>query len=229
MTIHFRHWMAALALLLAAGWAHAQATIYSATSTSPYTSKSDFSLCGAGPCQNFTLTMGPSGSFTTSSPLPGGLISANIFPLITAFSLSDGINTYSSADPAVRVVQVLVTTDPSGVVVNTNIFIARWLTGTSPHVVNDRVSRIQIAGGIGSALHNIRCGAVAVAPSGVPDACTASFPDTSASGAGLAAVAWAAAPAPSPASIPTLSEWGLILMAGLLVLASLAALRRLGF
>src|SRR2546429_4088711 len=50
----------------------------SAATTGPYTAKTDFTVCSGGPCQNYTLAMTPSGSFTTSAPLAANLSNANI-------------------------------------------------------------------------------------------------------------------------------------------------------
>src|SRR2546427_8252498 len=63
---------AAAAMCLAAiGAVHA--ATYSAATTGPYTAKTDFTVCSGGPCQNYTLAMTPSGSFTTSAPLAANL------------------------------------------------------------------------------------------------------------------------------------------------------------
>jgi hypothetical protein len=225
MQSNTRNWLAAILVLCATGWANAQATVYTATPTGPYPTKVDFTApCGAGPCQNYVLSAPPSGSFTTASPLAGSLTNTDITPLITSFNFSDGINPYSSTDPAVRMVQILATTDPSGAIVGASFFVERWLTGSLPHAVNDRFSGILMFGLAASALHNVPCITTGVAPSGAADTCIGGLTDASSSTAGPVTLAWSTAAA--PAAIPTLSEWGLAIVAGLMALASFAALRR---
>lgn len=225
MQTNARNWLAAILVLCATGWANAQAMVYTAIPTGPYPTKVDFTApCGAGPCQNYVLSAPPSGSFRTASPLPGSLINTDITPLVTSFNFSDGINAYSNIDPSARLVQILATTDPSGAIVGASFFVQRWLTGSAPHIVNDRFSGMLVFGVAASALHNVPCITTGVAPSGAADTCIGGLTDASSSTAGPVTLAWSAAAA--PAAIPSLSEWGLALMAGLMALASFAALRR---
>lgn len=214
-----KNWLVALVLLCTAA-AHAQPTTYVATATGNYTLLTNFTLCVTGPCQNFNTGIGASGSFTTSAPLAANLAGANIAPLVTAFSFSDGIHTYSSADPAARIFLFNVSTNASGAITTTDIRIQRWLTGTSPHIPGDRHSWIFFQA-TGDVDHNAQCLAVAASPAGVPDSCTLVLgADTSRSLAFGSARVWSIAAAPAATSVPTLSEWGLILLVALMALAA---------
>jgi len=219
-----KNWLAALVMLCAAAVAHAQPTTYVATATGNYNLFIDFTLCVTGPCQNFNTSMGASGSFTTSAPLAANLSAANVAPLVTAFSFSDGINTYSSADPAVRIFFFNVSTNASGAITTTNIRIQRWLTGTSPHVPGDRHSWVLFLA-TGEVDHNAQCLTVGASPAGVPDSCVLVLgADTSRSLAFGSARAWAVAPS-AVTAVPTLAEWSLVLMAVFMAIAALVALR----
>lgn len=220
-----KNWLAALVLLCTAA-AHAQPTTYVATATGNYTLLINFTLCVTGPCQNFNTGIGASGSFTTSAPLAANLAGANIAPLVTAFSFSDGIHTYSSTDPAARIFLFNVSTNASGAITATDIWVQRWLTGTSPHVPGDRHSSIFFRA-TGEVDHNAQCLTVAASPAGVADSCTLVLAgDTSRSLAFGSARVWSIAAAPAVNSVPTLSEWSLILMAVLIASSAFVVLRR---
>lgn len=221
----FKRGLVALALLLAAGWAQAQATVYTATMPGGYTFTGDFTApCITGPCANFDLAMGISGSFTTPAPLAANLNGADIFASVTAFNFTSGLNTFSSTDPKVRTHLFRVSTDGSGAIIDSNIVLLYWETGTSPHAIDDRVSHLET--GFVYANHNERCSTVGDAPTGVGDSCLISDFDSDSSTASGVALVWSSAAVPAGvASIPTLSEWGLTIMAFLLGLAGLAAMR----
>ncbi len=224
----FARWMAAFFTALAffsAGNALAQATTYTATATSNYSNKVDFTApCGVGPCQNFTLAMGPSGSFTVSSPLAANLANANVLASVTSFSFNDGLTTYTNTDPNVRVHRIRVTTNAAAAITAVDILIERWESGTSPHAIGDRFSFIFLPS---TARRNAVCSSVGVSPAGVADSCNSENVDASSSQASGATISWtSAAVATSTASIPTMSEWGLLLMAGLMGMGGYFALRR---
>lgn len=217
-------------LLGAALSAHAQSTVYTANVTGPYTSKTDFTApCGLGPCQNFTFAMTPTGSFTTSSPLGANLGNASIKASITSFTFNDGINTYSSSDSAVRLHSAQVSTNAGGTITATNFIVERWLSGTSPHAVNDLFSYTLVNNTTFQGHQNSLCGSIG-ASSGTADTCLSEVgAHTSRSIALGAPYTWSSAAAPvasAPAAIPTLSEWGIILTTAFLGLAGFAILRR---
>lgn len=209
----FNKWLVAVVLLGATFMAHAQSTTYVAASTANYTTFANFTACGTPPCQNFSTAMSVSGSFTTSAPLAANLASANVAPLITSYSFSDGLTTYANTDPDSRIYFFEITTNGSGAITDVNILLERWLTGTSPHVAGDRIAFLQTYDG--TANNNWRCNTIAVSPAGAADSCSAAVNDTSSSRASKFTLTVAPA-ASKAASIPTLSEWGLIGLSGLL-------------
>ena len=224
------------ALLLAAGWAQAQETVYTITSIGTYSSVTNFTPpCAFGPCQNYTTAMGVSGWFRTAAPLAPNLSNAQVHAQVTAYSFNDGLNTYSSGDPNGRVLEFRVSTDALGAIsFGTSIFLETWQTGTSPHVVGDRLGILRLSRTSGSGRNNGACGNVSVLPpSGMPDTCMSITVTPSLGGSvpSDAGISWSSAPyvAPPPTTaIPTLSEWGLIMLAGLMGWAGWRVRRRAG-
>mgnify|MGYP003596210106 CR=1 FL=1 len=87
------------ALFLAGG---AQAATYSVTSAN-YNNITDFTApCAGGPCANYTAAMHFAGTFDVATLAPN---LANVAITPTSFSFNDGVNTYASADPDVRIYQ----------------------------------------------------------------------------------------------------------------------------
>lgn len=228
-----KHWViqliCAATVMVASGGASAQATTYTANVTSPYGSFSNFTPpCALGPCQNYAAATTPSGSFTTSAPLPANMAGSNIAGSLVSYSFSDGINTYSSADSDVRLHTMTVATDGTGAIVSSLVLVEKWLTGTAPHAAGNRFSFVQLNTSTISGTHNTVCTTLGVSPAGVADSCMAESPDASRSRGTNAFFTWSSisiAPA-NPASIPTTSEWGLVGMALLLCLAGCTAVRR---
>lgn len=219
---------AAAMMLAASGGALAQATTYTANVTGPYTLINNFTApCALGPCQNYNAAMTPTASFTTSTPLAANLVGSNIAASVASFSLADGINSYLSTDPAVRLHTINVSTDGTGAIVAASVLVERWLTGTSPHAVSDRFSYIQLGAATLAATHNSSCANVGVSPAGAADSCLGETVQTSRSVAGNAPITWssAAAVSASPVPVPTTSDWSIAGMVALLSLAGFAALR----
>lgn len=213
-----RSWVMAI-LLLVAG-APAMAETYAATAGN-YTVFTNFTApCGLGACANYLNTMNASGTFTTAAPLAANLAAQPIRPLMTAFRFSDGLTIYDSSDPNVRVRRANVSTNAAGVVIAADFLIQRWQTG-GVHVPGDRLDQVRVADGSTVGLHNLSCNAVV--PVVVdPDACFSNALDASTSrgdgpGALFALVVPAAA---SVATVPTLSTWALLVLAGVMVLAA---------
>lgn len=149
-----------LASVVIAWAATAHATTYNYTGQS-YSTAGIFNFtppCGVGPCANYTGDMRIRGSFSTLTPLPANLPgSTDISALVTAFSFTDGINSYLSTDPNVRIRHFLVATDDRGNIImdggKTFIDLQLWQSGTAPHVMNDRVATLVI-GGLGDQVTN---------------------------------------------------------------------------
>ena len=187
--------------------------------------------CPAGSnCANFTLAMNLDGQFSGAGRLPANLPGVDITANLTSFTFNDGLTTYSSADPQVRVYQFLVSTDANGNITAVNILIERFQAGgAGPHAPGDRFDFFQIVGaGTPTALHNFVCTAVGVSPGGTPDSCTGAVNDAGSSSASAAAAgAFALAAAAGP-GIPTLGEYALLLLAALMGIAGVYGVRRKG-
>ena len=225
-------------LLLLAGLCFSAGVLAATTYTytgGQYTSFTNFTApCASGPCQNYLAGSSINGSFTTGTALAAGLTNANVYPSVTGFSFTDGINTYSSADVNARVWEFIVSTGPSGNISAFQILVQLWRTGSSPHSTADRFSYILITspGGV-NAENNQPCGnTVGVSVAGVPDTCIVSNgPDASSSRGQTASVGtWvggAIGPVIPPATtIPTLSDWAMIVLSLLLAAFAVYALRR---
>lgn len=178
----------------------------------------------------FTTSMKITGSFTTATPLAPNLPLAAITGLVTSYSFSDGVNSYDSSDANSRIMQFQVSTDAAGQVSTDDpagaIVLEVWESGTSPHSPGDLSSTVMIYGasGNGYAFDTLQCTEVGTSPySGVGDVCFGSV------GPGLGS---AFSPAGSwfrqiaATSIPTLSEWGMVILFSLLALGALFTLRR---
>lgn len=207
----------AAAFLTSSGWA---STTYTFTGTD-YTSLSNLTNCTTGPCMNFTTSMTPSGSFTLAAPLGANFVSMDITGRLTAYSFSDGINTYTNTDPNSRIDQFEVSTDASGNINNATIHLQKWQSGVSPHSSGDRFALLDIFG-IDVAVNNSLCNGPGTSfASGVPDVCVNGVEDSSTSAAetGVSGTWMLSVPT------PTLGEWETILLGGLLVTFALLRLR----
>src|SRR5258706_9077400 len=150
-----------------------QATTYTYTGQ-VYTTFQDFSVCSTGPCANYSPGSKVTGQFTTAAPLASNLAVGNIFPQVTSFSFSNGLHTLSSPDPNVRALRFAVGTDASGNITLAagGIFIELWQTGSSPHVVGNRVALIDIGTTYDSSWNNAQCQAVGASTfTAVTDSC----------------------------------------------------------
>jgi hypothetical protein len=211
-----------LALFLSSNlWA--QATVYSYTGA-VFTDFQNFTPpCATGPCANFPAGTRARGQFTTAAPLANNLSHANIFPQVTSYSFTDGLNGYSNTNPNVRVFAFYVSTDASGnmaLTVGDGISLQLWQTGASPHVIGNRFALLNIYSSGSGGINNNLCAMVGTSPIGTPDVCTLQTSDASISlGFVVGAGTWSNALVPL-APIPTISDWALVLLS--LGLAGLA-------
>lgn len=191
--------------------------------------------CSAGVCASFTPAMKISGSFTVSgSSLPANLTLSEIGPTVTAYSFSDGVNTYSSTDTASsRMDRFMVTTDNNGALTAVLIQLQVWKTGTQPHSGTNRFSWMRISTSLNTDnfYHNNGCSSVGQSTAGSVDACLQNGLDGNSSSGGSLLGVWtlgAITPPVSatPTSIPTLSDWGVLLLASLMVLFGIWHTRR---
>jgi hypothetical protein len=215
-------------VLLAAALLQAGAWAATYTYTGPTYSASElhnFTACppGMGNCGAYTTAMAETGSFTTAVPVAANLNSEDITAQVTSFSFSDGLTVYASGDPQVTLMSVVATT--TGGVLQFSVTLLRWQT-PAPHASGDHLDRMSLNQG---GQHNAVCSDVGLNPQG--DQCYSS----SAGGVfsswrndDLVNGIWVASGLPSVAStaVPTLGEWGLLLLATLMVGAGWMAVGR---
>lgn len=217
---------------MAAAGASFGATV-NVNSTGNYGTIQNYTNCTTSPassCANFVSTNNVSGSFTTSGALPASASNVEIGSTVTAYSFSSGLDTVASTDPNARLNSLRVTTDASGNVTGVNLQAVQWTTGPVPHNNTSRFNAVTLSGTIGVGTHNSACQNTGTGNSGVTDTCLqAVVTDTSRSTGFSSPVSYAIAQAPvnnTAAPVPTVSEWGLILMAALLGFFGIARLRR---
>jgi hypothetical protein len=162
-------WLSHLLFAVASLSSNVSATTYQYTS-SGYADLTNFKIpCGIGSCANYSPGGAVTGYITTASPLAPNLMSVPVVPSLTGFFFTDGINTYSSADPNTKVHSFFVDTDAGGNILLASFAITLWRSGTNPHVPGDRVSLLQQGNDI--VWNNAACRTVSVSPAGVPDTC----------------------------------------------------------
>ena len=218
--------------------AYAQATRYTVTASN-YTTLQPHTVCASGPCQDYAASQSISGWFETAAPLANNLPMGEVSSLVTAFNFSDGINTYSNTDANVRVVSIGAATNASGTFTSTLISLGRWQTGRAPHTATDYASIVHLMSGSGaSASHYIQCNPIATSSySGVADTCygvATPMPAGASLGSStgpitLSQSAVAVVPPATPASVPTLSQWGLLITSSVLAMMGALWLRRRDF
>jgi hypothetical protein len=179
-----------------------------------------FNLSATG---SYTATSSMSGQFTTASPLPADLVNEDISALITDWSFTDNVSTYSSANatilfPGVLGTSPLVSTDGAGNVISANIIVV-----TTPVAsLLGSVSDVLTINATSSASLVASCTNVNV----VTNICdTWDLSGAASFGATDIPSVWLTAPIvppPAPATaVPTMSAYGLVLtMLGLLFVAA---------
>jgi hypothetical protein len=171
-----------LAVIAAAtSWAGATYTFH----TSSYSTINNFTTCAVGPCASYTPAESITGSFTLAAPLgPNFSAATDITNQIIAYSLSDGINTFTNTNTASRIYGFQVGTDGAGNVNVVTINVELWQTGTSPHAIGNRVALIGLNGpSVNQGFNNYSCTAVGPGPNLVPDICQAAVLDPGSSNA----------------------------------------------
>lgn len=206
------------------GLANAQVTY--APTVANYTTVTDFTSCPVGEtCTNYTTAMNQSGSFTVATALAPNLSNTNIAASVTSYSFSDGINTYSSANASDRIYRFTVTTDGAGNITSAQILLEKWLAGTSPHSSGDKFSYISVGS---LSVNNGTCTTVGASLAGIADSCLAEGGGTGRSQASAPAASWVRITPSQPVSVPTLSEWAMIIMASLMAMFAFARMRKQG-
>ena len=167
--------------LFAPTLSNAQATTY-AYSGLPYTNFQDFNPpCGTGPCKNYPRNARLTGYFTTSSPLPSSPVNmgwVQILPLVTGFSFSDGLNTFSSTDADVRAFNFSVYVDGNGAIQYYGIVFQRWQSGANPHGQWNRVAILQLIFPSDASFNNVNCVSTSISQyTSVSDVCSDPYND----------------------------------------------------
>lgn len=206
-----------VSLGLGAATASAQSTVHTFTAPGPY----DTIVPQGGPCDipictSFAPGDIATGSFTTAAPLPANA-SGNFLPSVQSFQFSDGVTTYDSTDPNVRVRQFDLTTDGSGQITGFTIRIQRWrnLPAATGDTANSRLDMITLITAQTAGEENMRCNfSIGVSPAGAPDSCNGWDGSTDYSyGSINAGGTWSSV---SAAVVPTLGEWAMLLLTLLL-------------
>jgi hypothetical protein len=210
-------------------------------SSSNYSTLTNFTSCVTGPCANYTAAMSLSGSFTIATALPPNFNvsppgAIDLTPQLISYSFSDGINTYANTNPNTRIYQFVVTTDSAGNINVSSILLELWQSGSLPHSVGDRVSLWNSNGpSINVADNDLSCTSVGGGTSsGMTDVCLLAITDTSSSSARATQGSWTGGGTGGggggggtpPTTVPTLGEWGMIILTGLLVGFAWLRLRR---
>ena len=218
--------LAALFVLLIAPVSHAATFTYTSGALNTASTISH-TTCTLGSCADFNNTMHATGSITTTA-LPANQSNLNPQPYLTAFTFFDGITTYNSADPNVRA-NWTVDTDASGNITFVNAIFQRWQSGSAPHSAGARIDMLRINGpAIG--WHNRSCLTLGSTgfPQNVADYCISDTPDSNSSYGDYATANWtvSAGPPAATTSVPTLSEWGLMILSTLLGIFAVTHMRR---
>lgn len=150
-----------------------------------YHTRTAYTTCDAGSCANHPIGGRVTGSFTTAAPLAANLPVANQFAVVTGFSFSDGVTTFSSGNANARLYQVEFGTDAAGVPSGVVIRIQQWQQAAPHDATNDRYDELQILA-ITGGLRNAQCTLFMASPdTGVADACGNGTLSTPASSLGV--------------------------------------------
>ena len=118
----------------------------------PYSTQMGYLLnftppCTAGSCASYTPVMQVTGHLTTAAPLPPGLVSLDITSLVTAFSFSDGVHTFSSTDAQLIKAKPFITnTDAAGNITSLSAVVGHWQSPVVPHAQGSRLDYVEIGG-----------------------------------------------------------------------------------
>lgn len=191
-------------------------------STGPYATIANHATCTSGVCSDFMPAMRIAGTFTLADRLPAGFALDEVAGLVASYAITDGVTTFSSADPLAQIVGFRLAIGPGGVPVDAAIGISRWQGGAAPHVAGDHLDLVTVAagGGIGAANAHCTTGAARSAVTGALDACLGIVPDGDASLAyaddAPTTFAVAGAGGRSAAAVPATSGSAIALLAALL-------------
>ena len=199
-------------------------TQYTYTSQN-YSSFYNYSACNTGPCANFTSSMAMTLTFSVATALAPNLSSQQIVGQVTSFTASDGLTTFNSSDPNVRVWDFTVSTNATGHVTQSSIVLELWRSGTSPHSTSNRIDLAQIVPNP-DVYYNTACESYGSGPAGMSDTCAIAQQDNATGEATALSGTWSQSTSQSAIAAPTLGEWGEISLSFLLLLAACWQLSR---
>lgn len=179
-----------------------------------YTNITNHTTSTLGLVGNYLNTMKVTGTLTTAAPLAANLAGANISAQITGYTFFDGFTTFASSDANIRLADnFVVSSNAFGQIIGMDAAIERWQAGAAPHVVNDRLDYLLFSGAAVDGIHNLKCNGVGVSPAGIADACTSPTLDSNSSEAFVVSGGvWSEPVAGTVSTVPTLSEWGVIIL-----------------
>ncbi len=158
-----------------------------------YQTRVAHTACSVGSCADYTSSMAASGTFTMAAPLAANLHNAEISSTVFHWNFNDGLTTYADTDAQSRLLQLLVSTSPTGTLTRVNIIMMRWQAAGAP-VDGARYDVLNLSNSGASASHNAPCTTVGKSPwNTTQNACAQA-------GATDAAVSWAVAPVQSDLS-----------------------------
>lgn len=184
--------------------------------------------CTVGDCPVYTTAMAPSLTLTFAAPLPASMPMTNVVAQVIAFSYDDGARVVTGPDANAIAVHALIRTDVTGRPDLFNLLVQRtpgppYLEGQLAQP-NGRYSHMSVV------TNGISVGADQGCPTRTPSpgdqTCTGQTVDAQVSLASNLLPVTVVMPAPPPATVPTLSEWAMILFALLLAGGSVAMLNR---
>lgn len=169
----------------------------------------------------YTTSMHISGSFATANPLPANLTSTDIGPtgsnLVQSWSFNDGVNTYTPANSYIIPAAFMVTTDSNG---NISQILIGIFSPLPPHALGDSISGVVFdSSNYDQAASGAPCmnlsGSTCIGANG--NVATGGFASSIPGTFSLAVT--------STTPVPTLTEWGMIILSSLLALGTVFTLR----
>lgn len=217
-------------LTAAAGQAAAQATTYNFTG-GLYDVVNNNTTCTVGDCATYTTAQQPTASITFAAPLAANLTNVDVSAQVTSFTFNDGGGTPVTTGPGATgsIHLLLVSTNGAGALIGYNFVLER--TPGPPYSVgsfvdpNSRISLLQI-GSLGSSTQaNLVCTVRAPNAAGSSAGnCAAGAVDTNVSNSSSSAPSTFTVT--SLATVPTLSEWAMILFVLLLIGGAVVNIQR---
>lgn len=180
---------------------------YAYAKTYTYTGDNFTTVSGA-----YTTSMRVTGTLVTSSPIPPNSVGIDISGILTSWSFSDGVQTITSADGEFSpIYPPLVVTDGQGVITDSFLAVFSSPLATTVGGTDDLIA---VYLGLSQGAINLVCDSVT-------DGFCDSYSEPDSYGLAESYGAWGGA-----TSIPTLSQWSLILLALMLGVVGITRARR---